>query len=436
MNQYSLIKGKTDLETVRPDLAAQWDHVKNGELKPSDVQPGSDKKVWWRCGRGHSWEALVYSRNAGTDCPFCAGNTLERGVNDLATKAPQLLGEWDYEKNAPLQPSDVAAGSSKKVWWKCSKNHSWEAVISSRALNGRRCPYCYNKRVLVGYNDLQHVNPKLAAEWDYEKNGDLKPTAVTQYSHAYVWWKAGCGHSWKAKISNRSNRGGCPYCDGKKVLYGFNDLETQCPKLVLEWDDTRNSMPSSEVYCNTTKKMWWKCDKGHSWLASVYSRRMGEDCPVCCNKKIVAGINDLASLHPELLGEWDSEKNTGLSPKKIGYRTDRQVWWRCQKQHSFKASVYNRHNGSGCPKCAQQKDKHRVFAGVNDLKTYSPDIAAEWDPKRNGGLKPEDVMPFSNRKVWWECKKGHHWQCSVQIRQRGTDCPYCVGKVHRGSKLI
>lgn len=436
MNQYPLIKGKTDLETVRPDLARQWDYERNGKLRPCDVQPGTDKKVWWRCDKGHSWEALIYSRNAGTGCPFCSGNTFERGVNDLATKAPGILSEWDYAKNDPLLPSGVAAGSSKKVWWRCAKGHSWEAVISSRALNGRGCPYCCNKRVLAGYNDLQHTNPGLAAEWYHDKNGDLKPTAVTQYSHAYAWWKAGCGHSWEAKISNRSKGGGCPYCDGKKVLYGFNDLETQCSELVAEWDDTRNPMPPSEVYCNTTKKMWWKCANGHSWQASVYYRRSGEGCPVCCNKKIIAGINDLATIHPELLKEWDKEKNTGLSPSKIGYRTDRQVWWRCKKGHSFKASVYNRHKGTGCPICIQQVDKHRVSAGVNDLKTYSPDIASEWDHQRNGGLKPEEVMPFSNRKVWWVCERGHHWQCSIQIRQRGTGCPYCMGKVHRGSKLI
>lgn len=436
MNQYPLIKGKTDLETIRPDLARQWDYERNDGLKPCDVQPGTDRKVWWKCDKGHSWEARVYSRNYGNGCPFCAGNILERGVNDFATKAPELVKEWDYDKNQPWLPTEVSAGSSKKVWWKCQKGHSWEAVISSRALNGRRCPFCCNKRVLAGYNDLQYLAPDIASEWDHEKNGNLKPTDVTQYSHAAVWWKGKCGHGWKAQIANRSNGAGCPYCDGKKVLYGFNDVESQCPDLLAEWDKERNVKKPSETYCNTTKKLWWRCEKGHSWQAPVYSRRKGEGCPVCCNKKIIAGINDLASMHPELLNEWDYEKNNGLSPAKVGYRTDRCVWWKCNKGHSFKTSVYNRHNGTGCPFCVYQTDKHRVSAGINDLKTYSPKIAEEWDYQRNGELTPEKVMPFSNRKVWWVCERGHHWQCSVQIRQRGTGCPYCIGKVHRGSKLI
>lgn len=436
MNQYPLIKGKTDLETARPDIARQWDYEKNGDLRPCDVQPGTDRKVWWRCGENHSWEARVYSRSAGSGCPFCAGNILLKGVNDVLTKVPYLAKEWDYEKNGPLLPEDVAAGSSRKVWWKCDKGHGWESAVSSRALNGRGCPYCCSKRVLAGYNDLLHLNPDLAAEWDYAENDGLEPDMITQNSHRYVWWKGKCGHSWKAKVSNRNNGSGCPYCDGKKVLYGFNDVESQCPELLSEWDEDKNSTVPSKTYCNTTKKIWWRCSKGHSWQAAVYYRKNGAGCPVCCNKKIIAGVNDFASAHPELLDEWDIEKNKGVSPETIGYRTGRKVWWKCKRGHSFRASVYNRHIGTGCPVCSKQTDKHHVSAGVNDLKTYSPEIAAEWDYQRNGGLTPDSVMPFSNRKVWWKCRNGHHWQCSVQIRQRGTGCPYCAGKVHRGSKLI
>lgn len=436
MNKYPLIKGKTDLATVRPDLAEQWDHEKNGDLKPCDVQPGTDRKVWWRCEKGHSWEAHVYSRKYGSGCPFCAGNILIQGVNDISTKVPHLVKEWDYEKNSPLLPEKVAAGSGRKVWWRCEKGHSWEAVVSSRALNNRGCPYCCNKKLLVGFNDLLHLNPALASEWDYDRNDGLEPSMVTQNNHRYVWWKGKCGHSWKAKVSNRNNGTGCPYCDGKKVLSGFNDLESQCPQLITEWDITKNTVPASETYCNSTKKMWWVCSNGHSWQASVYDRRKGNGCPVCANRKIIAGVNDLASVHPELLKEWDYKKNNGMSPETIGYRTDRKVWWICGKGHSYKTSVYHRHKGNGCPVCSNKRDRHYVTVGVNDLMTYSPQIAGEWDYQRNGELTPDAVMPFSNRKVWWKCKNGHHWQCSVQIRQKGTGCPYCAGKVHRGSKLI
>ena len=75
-------------------------------------------------------------------------------------------------------------------------------------------------------------------------------------------------------------------------------------------------------------------------------------------------------------------------------------------------------------------------AGETDLATISPGLASEWDYGRNRGLSPEQVRPFSTRKVWWVCSRGHHWQCTVQIRQRGTGCPFCDGRIHRQSRLI
>ena len=90
MNQYPLIRGQTDLKARNPALAEEWDGIRNKGLTPEDVQPGSVKKVWWRCRKGHSWMAAVYSRTAGAGCPYCAGNRLIPGVNDLATAAPLL----------------------------------------------------------------------------------------------------------------------------------------------------------------------------------------------------------------------------------------------------------------------------------------------------------------------------------------------------------
>ncbi len=87
--------------------------------------------------------------------------------NDLYSLFPLVAEEWDYEKNA-YEPSEVKAFSNKKAWWKCSKGHSWEAVISTRS-KGSGCPYCYGRMAIVGVNDLQTTRPDLAEEWDYEK---------------------------------------------------------------------------------------------------------------------------------------------------------------------------------------------------------------------------------------------------------------------------
>ncbi len=74
MNQYPLIRGQTDLKARNPALAEEWERIMNKEMTAEDVQPGSMKKVWWMCRKGHSWMAAVYSRTAGAGCPYCAGN--------------------------------------------------------------------------------------------------------------------------------------------------------------------------------------------------------------------------------------------------------------------------------------------------------------------------------------------------------------------------
>ena len=59
-------------------------------------------------------------------------------------KNTDLMKEWDWEKNTPLDlfPDKLKCGSNKKVWWKCEKGHSWQAIISSRSRLGCGCPTC------------------------------------------------------------------------------------------------------------------------------------------------------------------------------------------------------------------------------------------------------------------------------------------------------
>ena len=136
----------------------------------------------------------------------------KRYVSDNA----QLMAEWNWEKNASLDPAQLTLGSSKKVWWKCEKRHEWQASISSRN-RGNGCPYCVGRFATKGENDLQTVNPILASEWNYVKNIGLTPADVLPNSNKKVWWKCRNGHEWQAIISNRNKRDdGCPACAKQK----------------------------------------------------------------------------------------------------------------------------------------------------------------------------------------------------------------------------
>ena len=203
----------------------------------------------------------------------------KRYVSDNA----QLMAEWNWEKNNELnfEPETLTLGSSKKVWWMCSKGHEWQTSISHRN-NGRRCPYCAGKKTLKGYNDLQTVNPPLSKEWNYEKNNGLTPVDVMSSSGKKVWWKCSKGHEWQASIADRNRGRGCPYCASKKVLKGYNDLQTVNPALSKEWNyEKNNGLTPVDVMPNSNKKVWWKCKTGHEWQATIASRNSGSGCPIC-----------------------------------------------------------------------------------------------------------------------------------------------------------
>ena len=358
---------------------------------------------------------------------------LQPGVNDLLGKAPHLLVEWDYEKNI-VDPLKVYAGSSKKYSWICKKGHKWDAVVSSR-VNGRGCPYCIGKKVWKGFNDLETKYPLVAVEWDSSKNTPLMPSDVTPSCHRKVWWKGPCGHSYEAKVSNRVRGTGCPYCCGRAVLKGFNDLQSCQPELLIEWDYNKNTILPDAIHCRSNTKIWWKCKLGHEWENTVENRAKGHRCPYCIGKKAVCGINDFETMNPALMEEWDYEKNISINPKTLTFQSRKKVWWKCKKGHEWKAEIYERRHGSDCPVCKRNVNKHIVFEGINDLKTLRPDVSNEWDYERNE-IEPQQVMLNCNKKVWWICEKGHHWRASVQNRTNGTGCPRCVGKTYNRSHFL
>lgn len=356
------------------------------------------------------------------------------GFNDLATLYPDIIEEWDYEKNNPQKPSDTYPKSNKKYWWKCSLGHSWKAQVYSRT-TGKGCPYCNSRMVLSGFNDLATTHPHLLSEWDYSKNTML-PTEIMANSHKPIHWIGSCGHAWEACPANRIRGTGCPYCSGNKVLQGFNDLKSQNPDLVEEWSYEKNSILPENVHYHSSKKVWWICKNNHTWQASVYSRVTGRNCPYCINKKPVVGINDFATVHPELMAEWNYDKNPDIQPELLTYQSRKKIWWVCAKGHEWKTEVYHRAKGRGCPVCARDISRRPVTEGTNDLITLRPDIAEEWDFERNQNLKPEQFSINSQRKVWWKCKKGHHWRCIIQGRTIGKGCPYCAGKRPDQSKIL
>lgn len=207
--------GYNDLPTVNPTLVKEWNWKKNVEYKPEDFTANSSKPVWWKCDKGHEWQAPINNRSKGRGCPFCAGKKVLSGYNDLRSSNPILAAEWNYEMNDTLRPENFTASSNKKVWWKCNREHTWQATIANRN-SGTGCPYCSGNKVLKDYNDLPTINPTLAKEWNWKKNGELKPEDFTANSGKQVWWICINEHEWPASIATRNKGHGCPICARKK----------------------------------------------------------------------------------------------------------------------------------------------------------------------------------------------------------------------------
>lgn len=238
-----------------PALAAEWDDEKNAPLTPQDVTPGSHKLIWWRCPKGHSYRSAVKTRVQGSGCPYCAGKNVLPEETSLAAEYPSIAKEWDAAKNVPLLPTQVISGTRRKVWWRCPKGHSWRAAVYSRTTLGTGCPVCTGRQALAGENDLATLYPDIAAQWDEEKNGALRPSSVTAGSNRRVWWRCEKGHSYRAVIAQRGD--GCPYCANRKVLPGFNDLATVQPLVAKQWHESLNGALTPEmVTAGSHKKVW------------------------------------------------------------------------------------------------------------------------------------------------------------------------------------
>ena len=194
-------------------------------------------------------------------------------------------------------------------------------------------------------------NPTLLSEWDYEANAAIGryPETTSRGVDRKLHWKCALGHKWEATPGNRWQGQGCPFCAGKKVLAGFNDLQSQVPTLAEEWHPTKNEdLLPTEITCGSNKRVWWQCRAcGNEWQTSVANRVRGTGCPACGKikqgqtkvQKHVAENGSLAERFPKLLAEWDYDLND-ISPQNVSVHSHRRVRWKCENcNHTWGTTV-------------------------------------------------------------------------------------------------
>jgi len=203
------------------------------------------------------------------------------------------------------------------------------------------------------------------------------------------------------------------------------------PKLVREWNTARNGdLRPSDFTAGSAERVWWRCSKDprHEWDAQINQRTTGSKCPYCAGRRGTAEDN-LAIAAPEIALEWHLTKNGKLKATDVRPTAHKSVWWKCPKgrDHEWATMVLTRGKvGVGCPFCAGRR-----LSETNALSKVAPEIAKQWDARKNGRLSPATQIATAWQLRWWKCPGGpdHEWQDHVWARVvRHAGCPFCKGK--------
>ena len=287
---------RTSLKDEYPEIASEWDYERNGGLLPEQFTAHSNDKVFWKCKRcGKSWKARISERtrkdSKGTGCPDCnAKNGVLKQIEmrleengSLAEVYPNLMKEWDFERNT-IDPYAVLPSSTQKAWWICSKcGYKWSTKIANRTgAKCHGCRLCSKQDTVKGINDISTTRPDLLKEWNYKKN-TKSPEEFSEHSNQIVWWECSvCGHEWEAAINMRARGHGCPCCSGRVPKAGVNDLKTLRPDVAKDWDYNKNEKGPESYKVNSHAVVWWKCSEcGYEWEKMIRNRTRFPSCPNC-----------------------------------------------------------------------------------------------------------------------------------------------------------
>ena len=282
-----------------------------------------------------------------------AGKFQEHAGPDISRLAPHLQQEWDPAANAHLGRIVITPQSNRKAWWssgrcKTKQPHRWQARIQNRS-NGAGCPYDSGKAVCP-CNDLAHNHTEVAADWDWEANGDRTPETVTTNSHFKAAWSCRlCGHRWSATVNKRQGAG-CPRCGREAGRHKTRQpsISDGAPHLLAEWDweaNERCGWHPYQITLGSHKKVHWvaqyQCKLGlaHRWEATPLHRislNSGSPFP---SGKAVCACNSLSVQCPEAADLWDVSSNGDLTSSAVPVQSAKVVAWKSPEGRQWEQKV-------------------------------------------------------------------------------------------------
>lgn len=424
----------------KQNLIEEWDYDKNNgdKLFINSISFCSTKKVYWKCSKCNNfWKSSIRQRTLSSrGCPYCAHLKPIIGENDLKTLYPELLKDWDYSKNS-RKPENFTAYSGVKVWWKCHYcGHEWESTIRNRTASKRNCPYCTMKTTSFGEQavfyyikrifsdainryrnfgielDVYIPSIKMGIEFD-GFHWHHTPSSMKREQKKYKICQDNKIKLIRIKDSKAKESYNC--CDKTFAIENLKDnnqLEIII-RLLLQYLD-----PSSNFLTKKRYRKWSTIDSEINIETDRFK--------ILENKYIRDSENSFANLYPNILKDWNYEKNHSFNPRAFSKASTIKVWWKCHKcNQEWQAKIVDRTCGNNkCPVCTNKI----LREGVNDFATLYPEFLEEWDYSKNE-IPPNKILKKHNTKVYWKCKKcGFGWIASMGDRTRKdkpSGCPHC-----------
>lgn len=404
---------------MNTSLLLAWDEAKNKAPYTENLK--KNQEYWWLCSKGHSVRSRLSLVLGGANCAYCANRKLLTGFNDLATLNPALAQELHPVLN-DMRADELFANSNRNVWWQCKAHddHVWSTAVHHRN-KGSQCPFCTNKRVLPGFNDLASQYPTLVDEWSVEN--DCNPDEVTAVSGKKVKWVCSSdeNHTWLSTVANRTFLGnGCPFCSGRKKLPEIDGIFSD-PQVKRLWNNA-NDQDDSFLSKKSDKVLSWQCpDCLQTWAASVKSVVARPQCPHC------DPIPHLGQTHPHLIAQWSSKNSKNITDVTKG--SNYAALWVCDVGHEWRAYIHNRTiAGSSCPACSYGNKTSRGEMEVADFVNslgFDVQTNVRIDGKEIDVYIPERKFGIEFNGVYWHSElfkeKNYHAEKLVHFSQRNID---------------
>lgn len=453
------IPGTNDFGTLFPKIVKELHPTKNKNLNPYQTMPGTHKQAWFICPKcGSEYKMRIYSRAKGMGCPVCANKKIVKGINDFQTKHFEEAKDWHPTKNGNHLPSDFPSNSSFEAWWKCPLGHEYKAKIVSKA-NGKKCPVCsmtnrtsfpeqailyyvkkYFPDAINGYRgifknsmeiDVYIPSIKVGIEYDGMAWHSTKTNIERDIRKYNICKNNGI---YLIRVREKKYVEDIKACDYLLVLKNLNDTKYLnreiyhvVSKVVSYLEDPL------ETLFNKNKKSFWDQLIESAKLMDVDVERD--------RRKIQAYLTEfedsLGKYRPDLIDEWDYEKNKPLTPFNVKIKSNEKVWWKCRRcGNEWQAVIAERtgHSKTNCPICAKSigglKHHQYVLKQKGSIAKTHPYLLAKWDYEKNI-LTPDEITAGCGKKVWWKCPDcGYNWQTFVcHMTSRNSGCPCCNNKI-------